>query len=1033
MHAPSQIALLTLLAAMAVTGCTDEDRPDDDGRPDTVAQALIEGVEETERHQLPGLEAPVQVVRTEGSTPHIYAENRRDLARVMGFLTARDRFFMMDLNARSSLGEITEILGQDALENDLESRAIGSRAVAERIAEAASAAPELAEVLDAYAEGVSEWVARAKAGEFPPPSEWAAAGAFVGVEDPTDLLQPWTRRQVAGAMATILYQSSYDGNPRRSTAGRAALDGLFPDGALADLRRAGARQDIADEIRPIHTRVSAPGFETPARPHASTKPAPRQKAHKLTIPPALWAQFSARMARIAGRMRRDIQKGYGSNMWAVDGAHTADGAALMAADGHLDMTVPSILWNLGLDTAVYGGGEVHQLGMTVAGLPFMGLGTNGRVAWAYTQLSGDVTDWYREEVRLGADGRPDAVFFQGDWQRLVAVDEVYVIADVPALGSVGRTETLVRWETADGRRLMGIEGTGARDDTVPGEGEALINMVGDWIVPGDTDDDGVIVGFTMDYGAFEPDSIHLALDGVGLADDVPSFFAAMRGLSATSLSFGAADVNGDIFYGGYQATPCRQYLERDADGRFTEGSDPRLILDGTRYGGFTIPMKDGALDLEAGAEDPYKCVIPLEESPHEISPEQGYMVSCNNDPSGLSLDNELADDRWYIGGAWNNAMRANTISQELEAHIAAGTADLAAMQELQSNDKSPHGELFSGVLTSAITLAQMTAALGAGGPDEERLVALYEPEAEAMDEVATRLTDWAAAGYDAASGVETFYHQPDDQDRKDAVATTLFNSWFGPFLSLIFDDEGLPSIFEGGRYGRVRILKRLLDGRGPENPLGLASWNPDTEESAFFDRLGTDEIERMEELALRSLVDALGFLRSAPTGSGDEGGFGSPDMDRWLWGLRHQAKFESLISAFIGGGSEFSFLSDTFSITTELIPLADDIRPGDPRSRLKWFPRPGDDEGVDANNAGMSGRRFGDNDGPVMRMVVRLKDGAITGENIIPGGQSGYTDSPYFSDQVRLWLANETFPMRFHPADVVEGALGREVYEPAAR
>ena len=52
------------------------------------------------------------------------------------------------------------------------------------------------------------------------------------------------------------------------------------------------------------------------------------------------------------------------------------------------------------------------------------------------------------------------------------------------------------------------------------------------------------------------------------------------------------------------------------------------------------------------------------------------------------------------------------------------------------------------------------------------------------------------------------------------------------------------------------------------------------------------------------------------------------------------------------------------------------------------------------------------------------------GVNILPGGQSGMTDSPHFSDQAALWLANETIPMRLSPEQVVEGAVGREVYHP---
>ena len=86
------------------------------------------------------------------------------------------------------------------------------------------------------------------------------------------------------------------------------------------------------------------------------------------------------------------------------------------------------------------------------------VGSNGRVAWSQTQLTADVTDWYAESLRLGSDGLPDASFFRGEWRALSRFDETYQIADVPALGSVGRTEVFRRWVTFDGRWLFDVEG-----------------------------------------------------------------------------------------------------------------------------------------------------------------------------------------------------------------------------------------------------------------------------------------------------------------------------------------------------------------------------------------------------------------------------------------------------------------------------------------------------------------------------------------------------------------------------------------------
>lgn len=316
-------------------------------------------------------------------------------------------------------------------------------------------------------------------------------------------------------------------------------------------------------------------------------------------------------------------------------------------------------------------------------------------------------------------------------------------------------------------------------------------------------------------------------------------------------------------------------------------------------------------------------------------------------------------------------------------------------------------------------------------PWEDRLVALYTGDRERIDEAVSRLDAWSARRYEAASGVETFYHTPTDEDRADAVATMIFNAWFPRALAATYDDEGMRGVFrfKGSRHEAV-AMRRFLDGRGDENTAGHASWNETTGESVFFDVLGTDEVERSREILVGSLVEALDWLTSEPTGR-SKGGFGTDDMDAWLWGLRHQVRFESVIADNLPPDSGFEFLLDAFSITTNVIPIADGaLDPMDPRRRLDWFPRPGDNYSVDAASGGFSGTDFTYGSGPAMRMVIGVKDGEVRGQNIIPGGQSGLVNSVFFSDQARLWLANEALPLRYTPAEVAEGALGREVLTP---
>ncbi len=1057
---------IVLFAALGLAGCSDGDgaKTDAGGTDDAIAasdaattdtatdavagdpaaQAKLLGVAETEGWQLAGLKDAVQVIRTEGGTPHIYATNRWDLSLVQGFLLARDRFFVLDLGRRLGLGEVAGLLGDDALASDMESRASGMTHVAERIL--AVVTPEQEEIFDAFAAGVNAYIAQVEAGKLPAPSELDLAAGLLGYKSPAAMMKPFVRRDMAGFAAVVIYNLGYETGDVGRAQTAAQLDSLFAGKPLEALRRKGASDDIWSHVDPVFPVASAPGWGL----HDGDKlvgdlPQPKgwgragkgQVAMAGTgahhrLPASLWSRLAARSERLERRLGHDHRDSFGSNSWAVAGAVSKDGDSLLAGDGHLSLAVPSLFYQIGFDTQVFGGGDTHQFGLVIPGLPILAVGTNGKVAWCQTQLFGDITDWYAEELQLDANGEPKASMFQGEWKPLQRVDETYVVADVPLLGSKGRSETWARWMTFDGRWIADIEGVDAAADTKPGAGESLVNLGGSWLVPGDTNGDKVVSAVSFDYTGLDDGNLLLAVDGFGHANDVEELRQATRSLVAYSQNIIASDSAGEILYTGYQAVPCRTYLGRNADGTWADGADPSQLLDGTVYGGFTIPIKDGVVD-ESQGDDPYRCVVPLAAYPQNKDPKSGYVLTANNDIGTISLDDSMTNDPWYIGGPWLEGYRADTIDQGLATLAAAKSADVAAMVTLQGEHTSRIGEQFVPFLLAAIDKARTLAETdGDKGVDDARLVALYEAiTPTVLAEVEQRLGDWQKAKYLAESGVETFYNTVDAAERDAAVATMIFNAWFPRFLSGTFDDEGLPGVWQPtGGTGRMRALTRIAFGRGADNPNKLASFNAATGESAFFDILTTEAIERSDEIALLALQGAIDFLRSDPIEAG-QGGFGSDDMATWLWGLRHMVKFESILLDFFGDNATFAALADQFAISTEALPLADKLEKGDPRKGLLWFPRWGDQYGVDAGNPGFSGTKFTYGSGPVFRMVISLQGDKVSGVNVIPGGESALVDSPHFADQAAKWLANEALPLRFHVDDVVAGATGREVYAPA--
>ena len=1083
------------IAALATLGaCGDDDAPaldagfdasDADVDAGEPLPPIIGAVPESGRVSLPGLAGPAHVVFTESHVPHVYAANETDAARVLGYVVARDRWFEMDMARRLSAGRLSELLGDVALATDLESRGTGMTVVLERTL--ARFTDDQRARFTAFAEGATAYAADVRARRATPPQELELAALLFGVRNPGELMADFELRDVAAIAATITYQLGYETTDVGRQRGLEQLDDAtrYEGVAGASLREAGMR-DAFFRVTNSRGYASGGGWGLVPLPASSTRVSaaldadlarrpprigfglsfvgaandlhvdhPRQPGSNLRagvlatgdalpivhpglgerVRPSLrlgatidtvWPTFE----RIQRRLGRTHDEGFGSNAWAVAASRAADGAAMLAGDGHLPGSVPTLFYRAGVDTRLLGDEDgLRQVGLFFPGVPVMAVGTNGDVAWSQTQFFGDITDWYAEELVLDAAGKPRATRFGAEERALLIVEDVYEVAEVRALESEGRTERVERFETFDGRLITSIEGRAVSGPDEAGEGETAVRVLGRWIVPVDVDTDGVVSALSFDYTGLEGPNFALSLDAWGRATSVEAMRAASGSLVAYSQNIVAADSSGSVMYLPYQAMPCRAQL-RGEDGRWREGAHPGFVIDGTRFVGFDLPLRaDGTVD-ESMAATPTRCVVPADEYPAAIDPSSGVIVSANNDPGTMTADNDLQNDPHYVGGPWHEDFRAARIDDLLRASSA---HDEDAMARVQADVRSPLGELMTPLLLEALDEARrLDETDGPITEDQARVVALYQASRARFDEVATRLRAWGDRGFVAASGVQTVYHPSvDAEERGDAVATTIFNAWLGPFDARVLGDERFPdsTFTPTGSGGRMRTMTRLIEGRGEDNPLGLASHDPEKNESIFFDVIDTPAREDAIETALLALTDALDFLASAPTAPG-EGGFGTEDMDAWLWGLRHTTRFEALISDFLEGDDSLSFLADMFSITPEQIPLAASFEEGDPRRELTGFPRPGDNFGVDAANSGFSGRRFTFGSIPVFRMVVALRGDETTGRNILPGGQSGRPDDPYYADQARLWLANETTPMRLSPTQVVEGATEREVFVP---
>src|SRR5690348_10151651 len=116
--------------------------------------------------KLKGLKETVMITRDERGIPYIDAKNDDDLYFAQGYATAADRLWEMDLFRRNARGELAEILGNGALEQDKLHRTYGFAQEAE--AEVAQASPKSLAIFEAYARGVNAYAASLDPKSMPP-------------------------------------------------------------------------------------------------------------------------------------------------------------------------------------------------------------------------------------------------------------------------------------------------------------------------------------------------------------------------------------------------------------------------------------------------------------------------------------------------------------------------------------------------------------------------------------------------------------------------------------------------------------------------------------------------------------------------------------------------------------------------------------------------------------------------------------------------------------------------------------------------
>lgn len=295
-----------------------------------------------------GIAADVKIDRDAMGIPTVTAGSRADLAFGTGFVHGQDRFFQMDLTRRQAAGELAEIIGPAALETDRRNRFHRFRSRAAEVIARMTA--EEADIMNAYVNGVNAGLDSLGAKPF----EY-----FVLRVTP----EPW-RLDDSLLVAYAMFLTLND------------------DRASRDIRRGLVRRmttaDVYDWLYPSGTEWDAP-LVGDARATSAIPPADRLDVRDRSV-----------------AMPRSVATGgaepgaLGSNNWAVSGELSRNGGAIVANDMHLGLAVPNVFYRVRLVTD---GAEPRDVsGVSLPGTPLIIAGSNGHVAWGFTNSYGDWSD-----------------------------------------------------------------------------------------------------------------------------------------------------------------------------------------------------------------------------------------------------------------------------------------------------------------------------------------------------------------------------------------------------------------------------------------------------------------------------------------------------------------------------------------------------------------------------------------------------------------------------------------------------------------
>lgn len=320
------------------------------------------------------LKGAATVYFDERLVPHVFAENDADLYFIEGFLHAKFRLWQMDFQTEAAAGNVSAVIGEKALNYDREQRRLGMVYAAERALKEVEQDPDSKTAFDAYTSGVNAYISTLTESSIPVeyklldyhPNKWTNLKSALLLKMMAKMLSSGTENDIVNTNAKSLFSMD-------------EFKLIYPQ-----------VHDSLEPIVPKGTVFDQPGI-VPVQPTTADS-----------------IYFGNKdVVKYREVSKPDINNG--SNNWVVAGSKTQSGAPILCNDPHLELSFPSIWYEMQLSTP-----SVNTYGVSLPGSPYIIIGYNDSIAWGVTNAQRDVKDYYEIKFK---DASRQEYRFNNQWTK----------------------------------------------------------------------------------------------------------------------------------------------------------------------------------------------------------------------------------------------------------------------------------------------------------------------------------------------------------------------------------------------------------------------------------------------------------------------------------------------------------------------------------------------------------------------------------------------------------------------------------------